>query len=146
MSLLLLNMICVIDFIMLNRTLITHFIASIPCAQKQIKSGVGMRLRAECLTESAFQSQVSSKSRHSGSLPSSRWNRRYFNNAIFSWSKQGLLYHQTSAGGIDRSSIWFQVCWDFDGYYHNTIKSVYRLGQYLVCAKLYDSLQGFRVI
>ena len=48
MSLLLLNMICVIDFIMLNRTLITHFIASIPCAQKQIKSGVGSWLRAEC--------------------------------------------------------------------------------------------------
>ena len=36
---------------MLNGIFITHIIASIPSAQKQIKSGVGSRLRAECLTE-----------------------------------------------------------------------------------------------
>ena len=48
MSLLLLNMICVIDFFMLNGIFITHFIASILSAQKQIKSGVGSWLRAEC--------------------------------------------------------------------------------------------------
>ena len=108
MSLLLSNMICTIDLFMLNGIFITYFIASILSAQKQIKSGEGSRLRAECQTEPAFQSQISFKSRHSESLLSNRGNRRYFDTSIFSWTKQGLLCHQTSAGGMDHSSIWLQ--------------------------------------